>query len=462
MTTPRPIDPDRVSRTALLAVFNNSAVSVEAALDMQARTGVVICADVQVCSDYSGQAALLTAVRTAARAFGIVWVVLPDCDPAVLGGPHRGEPLRNVLFREGVRLHEDSETIQLVDPRPVILIGSDVPSPDVSPPTKVQLRVTWSEWTAVVTPTSRGAEPCDRDCVLAAIAAGALAVNEAFGAVEARPGSDRGHRIVHLDLYAPLAEGGRPPAITWAPNAWWLVGLGHLGQAFSWAISWLPYLTPSEVEVALQDTQTTTESNHSTGILTVKGSDGEHKTRMVAAKLEGAGLSTRLHERRLGKDLRREPTESHVALLGIDNLAARRLISDVGWKLALDVGLGRGPDGYASMHLVRFPGGRTSDQIPAWQDGADPAVPDAALLNSPALRALHERDACGAVTLAGTAAGASFVGVVAGCLAVAEACRELNGGAPSEVIDLDLRCHFLRGGLATVGPLPAHAELRVG
>jgi hypothetical protein len=38
------------------------------------------------------------------------------------------------------------------------------------------------------------------------------------------------------------------------------------------------------------------------------------------------------------------------------------------------------------MHLVRFPGGRTSDEIPAWQDGAGAAGPDAALLNSPALR----------------------------------------------------------------------------
>jgi len=460
VTDEGPFRADRFNRTALLSVLDNTASTVEEALDRHARTGVVIAADDVACASYLGQAALLSAVRTAVRAFGSVWVCVPEVLPDVLGGPDVGMSLREALVTQGAALHLPTDRVQVGERRPVILIGAATVSPPVAPSAKVELRATWSGWTATVAPARQPTPNCDEVCVLAAIAAGALAVSEAFGLVEDRPGSDAGYRTVSLDLFAPLGGQGQAPQLAWAPSSWWLVGLGHLGQAFAWTIAWLPYESALQAEVVLQDTDATTKSNYFTGVMTPEGSEAVPKTRLVAACLEAAGLQTRILERKLGPDLRRELEEAHVAILGIDKVAARRLTTGVGWKLAIDVGLGRGAQGYAGIHLVRFPGSRASSDVPAWQDGGEGLGSDQVLSGSPALRELHERDECGAVTLAGTAAGASFVGVVAGCLAIAEACRPLNGGVPCDVLDVDLRAQSVRGGVSDHEVLPAPLRLR--
>lgn len=42
-----------------------------------------------------------------------------------------------------------------------------------------------------------------------------------------------------------------------------VLGLGHLGQAYAYAISWLDDMSPSGVDVTLQDVQRTAPANHS-------------------------------------------------------------------------------------------------------------------------------------------------------------------------------------------------------
>lgn len=82
---------------------------------------------------------------------------------------------------------------------------------------------------------------------------------------------------------ARLSAARQGPAPGACPAAWWLVGLGHLGQAYSWVLSLLNYEKPSQVRVVLQDTDKTTPANHSTGLLTPAGPNGLHKTRLIAA-----------------------------------------------------------------------------------------------------------------------------------------------------------------------------------
>jgi len=239
-----------------------------------------------------------------------------------------------------------------------------------------------------------------------------------------------------LNLWNPAGDpDNRGPELFHAPNAWWLVGLGHLGQAYSWAISWLGYRDPATVQIVLQDVDRTVPGNHSTGVLTPRGSDGQRKTRLVAARLEHAGFDTRIVERRLGSDLRVTEAECHVALLGVDNLPTRQLTSGVGWLFVVDMGLGSGAASFGSLLMRRFPGAQRSDEVKAWKESPVPvAVP-----RSPAFDDLKEQhDECGVVELAGKAVGASFVGVVAACIAVAEATRELHGGIGLDLLTLDL------------------------
>src|SRR5205807_5023250 len=65
-------------------------------------------------------------------------------------------------------------------------------------------------------------------------------ISEAFSTVHPKAGSDAGFHTVEPNLWNPNGptEDTRP-ALTCAPHARWLIGLGHLGQAYAWVISWL-------------------------------------------------------------------------------------------------------------------------------------------------------------------------------------------------------------------------------
>lgn len=431
-----PLRADDVHRTALLAMHDDSQPTLDAALTAHAATGVVLCANEGTCRDVTGQAALLTAVATAVRAFGTVMVLAECPDAMITVGALDGLTLAEVIAQEGARLAPYTTVLE-TNAWPVILVGADTAPPAHHDRRHPIVRASWSGWVARVS-ASLAVDPKPNGlCVLSAIAAGAMGVSEAFGAVRARAGSDAGYRTVELNLWNPDGPAeDQGPSFAHAPFAWWLVGLGHLGQAFAWVISWLAYEDPSTVEVVLQDTDRTVPANHSTGILTSKGSNGIRKTRLVASVLERAGFDTRILERRLGADLRAADHEGHVALLGVDNLPTRRLTSGVGWPFAVDVGLGSGPNDFSSILMRRFPGERPSDEIAAWLQQPPDHTP---IPSSRAFNELQQHgDACGVVELAGKAVGASFVGVLAATLAIAESSRELHGGRGFDVLTFDL------------------------
>jgi len=89
------------------------------------------------------------------------------------------------------------------------------------------LRASWRGWTARVAPARPPVETAGTACVLAPIAADALGVSEAFGAVLSAPGSDAGCRDISLNLWtpgddrettAPASPTPRPPG-GWSDSA---------------------------------------------------------------------------------------------------------------------------------------------------------------------------------------------------------------------------------------------------
>lgn len=432
------LDADQICRTVLISVHDGSAATLEEAQAVQAATGIVIVADGSVCCSMNGQAALLTAVATAVRAFGSVRVVMELADAILLAGMRRGSALGSVVEAEGAQIVSPLGAVTDAEKRPVLLLGPSAVAPDWAAGSARILRARWVAWSATVEPASVPSVVSlapGSDCVLASIAAAALGVSEAFQSQLAHPGSDAGYRAVSLNLWAPGTFEDGPPLLH-APAQWWLVGLGHLGQAYSWVISWLNYAEPERVEVVLQDTDKTTIANYSTGVLTPSGSRNVMKTRLIAAALGTIGYETRIVERRLEGDVKISAADVHVALIGVDNLGTRRAISNVGWKLAIDAGLGAGAADFSSMLLRRFPGSTLSTKVAGWSDPVEVEMP---VPDTPAFCDLSERmDRCGLVTLAGKAVGAAFVGIVAATLAVAEAVRELHGGRGLDVALLNL------------------------
>ncbi len=250
-----------------------------------------------------------------------------------------------------------------------------------------------------------------------------------------------GHRSVGLSLWRPAANfdwldsDDTEPVLAYLPSRLWLIGLGHLGQAYLWGLGLLPYRDPGDLSLVLQDVDKITTSTESTSILTDSTLVGQYKTRTMAQWAERVGFKTKLQERIFAADFKRQTDEPSIALCGVDNGLARRALDQVGFDLVVEAGLGRGHRDFRTMRLHVLPGTRAAadiwKQVPVMERVEDkPAY--SKLLSEGVL------DRCGMTLLAGKAVGAPFVGSVAGCLVLSEVLRLLHGGAIHALIDVDL------------------------
>lgn len=430
------INPDEVSRIALLSLMDGSAATIEEAVAKADQRHVNIHATSSTPEDPCWQAATLTALLIAVRAFGQVTLLTDAADVVIVRGPFVGMSLREVAQLEGVAI-----------------LGTD----DAHIPSGINVAVgrgagsilgrtiyaNWEGWRAYAGPDPDVASS-DPTNVLAAIAAASLAVSEAFQFLLNLPGIDAGYRQVSLNLWMSDEP---EPVLERAPAGWWLVGLGHLGQAYAWVLSHLAYPDCRQVEIFLQDFQLSAVANYSTSVLTPRDTTAP-KTRLVATALDRAGFTSRIVERRMDDRTIPAPSEQgHIALIGVDNFAARRIESDMGWRRVIDAGLGAGSRNFTSISLHSFPGDRSSHDIGVW---ANDVAPVDALPAVPGFDDLGRRfEQCGVLELAGNAVGVPFVGMTAATLAVAAGVSEVNGGAIHEVTNYDLRSTALRNGIAS-------------
>jgi hypothetical protein len=336
----------------------------------------------------------------------------------------RGWPLTTALKRLRVEIATSIDATC-----PVLAIGSGGP--------RGAARVTWDGWTAAVLTHDDRRLPEDDDMPLAPIAAAGLGVSEAFQRLRGHP--EAGHRDVALSLWDPTATdpfNARGNRVVWLPSEWALLGLGHLGQAYAMCISFLPYHEPARTLVRLQDKDRVTGATMSTGLLTFDGAVDEMKTRIVSAELERAGFTTAIIEERLVAGDVVHDDAPQLALIGVDNVPTRRLLSAAGWRLCIDAGLGRGVSNYTSIRLQAFPGPQRSDEVAAWRQDA-PAIDVPQARSYDALRAAGA-DECGLVTIADKAIAVTFVGTIAACLAISEPLRALHHGPTLGVQTINL------------------------
>lgn len=204
------------------SVNSGSASSIEQAEQQLAGENINIAADAQACQTPAGQAAILTAATTAARAVGRVFIDLADPGQVVVRGPFRQQVLGDVLTAMGGDLRPPAEG-------PLVQIGSPRRATDQSADIRPVLTITWDGWTAAVRTGDRRLLETGNQ-ILAPIAAAALAVHEAFAYYRGR--ADGARRDINLPLWDPSRDGNDSgPTVHYLPPAWHLVGLGHLGQA---------------------------------------------------------------------------------------------------------------------------------------------------------------------------------------------------------------------------------------
>lgn len=393
-------------------------------------------------ADANQQAALLTAVALGRRVFlGGVTVAAP---PGVsLNTPLPfGRNLGEAVAALGGVLGEIPPDVPLVE------IGACSRPRDRD----FHIRTSFTGWCGGVLPVHSSSLPAPQPIMpLAPMLSAALAINEAFLFVSGSLGI-AGRRSVGMSLWNPsetcdwLAAQADEPQLEVLPARLWLIGLGHLGQAYLWALSLLPYISPAQISLVLQDIDVITPSTESTSILSDSSMTGQKKTRAMARWVEQRGFVTYLCERLFDRHFVRHPDEPAVALCGLDNVLGRQALDQVGFDFVVEAGLGRGHQDFRSIRLHTLPASRSASSI--WRTEGSSAE----LLQQPAyagMLARGELDRCGVTLLAGKAVGAPFVGAVAASLAIAEILRLLHGGSVHELIDLDLKAPEYRTVIAT-------------
>lgn len=271
---------------------------------------------------------------------------------------------------------------------------------------------------------------------LSGIFAGALAVSVAFRkAVLDDPLA--GRRRLTYCLWEPGGIGTDNAGLVCLPSKLWLLGLGNLGQASLFVLSLLPYADPAAVRLLLNDTDVCGPENLPVQILTRPDWIGEKKVRCAAKWAERVGFLTVANERRFSSSTGPEEGEPRVALVGVDNLDARRSAAKAGFDLVIDAGLGATGTEAFDVRLHAFPGFRNEDK--AWVTSEElPRDPPPLRPNLQRLIDQGLIDQCGAVTIAGQAVGVPCTALAAAAVQVAQACRAVETGRCCDLADFTL------------------------
>lgn len=421
---------NRQHRLVKLMLDDGSAESAEQAEERFRQYRLALHIDPKDAGNPQHQATLLTAVALGRRAFlGGVKVECPANVRTSVPLP-LGRTLGDAVMTLGGKIGPSGPEV------PLVFVGGDTREKRPG----FRIRTIAEGWRGGIIPAHSGAlAEVGSPTPLAAMLSAGLAINEAFLFVHQKC-QYAGKRPVGLSLWSPEKEvdwlkRGDEPELTYLPNRLWLIGLGHLGQAYLWGLGLFPYPNPSELSLTLQDFDIITPSTESTSILSDATMAGTKKTRAMATWAEQRGFQTRICERRFTDDCKRQDDEPSIALCGLDSAAGRRSLDQVGFDMVIEAGLGQGPSDFRSMRLHVLPGSRPAEEI--WQVDENHKGD----YDRPAYHRLIESgtlNRCGTVQLANKAVGAPFVGAVAASLVLSELLIVLHGGRTRELIDLDL------------------------
>lgn len=416
-----------LKRSRVAKAFTDAGIAVsfddaESRLD-----GVNVCVCVgadQACTP-SGQAATLTAVATAYKCFGRVFLVIEMGDAPLVTPLHIGLSLADATRRVGATVDRAIPTCVTH----VVQIGT--------------IRQRWSGWRIQCwwdrwlagTRAVESVLPGDSRLSLAGVFAGALAVRQVFANI--RFGLSIRISDATVSLWEPWVADpdSLGPMQFSAPDFIWLVGLGHLGQAFVWNLLMLPY-RGEQRRVVLQDDQRIGEENEATNLLVTEKNIGERKVRIASDWLEACGWETILIERRHHGDIAPTPDDPPFLLCGLDDLSPRRILARTGFDYMIDAGIGHGPTDFESIQIRVIPKGVPTEGL--WNTSAQEASKDK-LFSNQAYRALEAAiGVCGTYPLANASVAVPFVGAATGALAIAQLIRLASMHSGATLLQIEL------------------------
>lgn len=245
-----------------------------------------------------------------------------------------------------------------------------------------------------------------------------------------------------LSLWRPdlhwLDANAKGPQVKFLPAKYWILGLGHLGQAYLWNIGLLPYSHMQTAMILLQDDDKIVEANLSAGLLCEVYHTDLYKSRVCSSWLEDRRFQTIITERRFDDNTKRINEEPFIALCGFDSALSRLPLENAGFDLIVETGLGNSLSTFDVIALHTFPNAsKTPTEIWGSEDHTKSDINEVVY---DILKNMSDEE-CGIVplTISGKSISASFVGACSGALVVAELLRGLNNGMRYDKIAIQLR-----------------------
>jgi len=426
----------KLSRIDKMFVDRDGELSADAR-ERRSRFAIVMACGEDVATSRILQLSVLTACAIAGRCFpNAVSVALP---PGLAEVPSLAWPGLQQSFGEALRESAFVHIISFenVDSALPCLVFGNVPHAR-------GLRVTYDGWIVRVGPVDRLPRSGERPYnPLAGILAAALAVSELFSGF-AEMSVEAGRRVVALSLWRPDLSDDDPravgPVLEYLPRRLWVLGLGHLGTGYLWALASLPYVEPKSIELSLLDFDSVEVENYETGLLFRVDDERRYKTRVCNDWLERRNFCTKLVERRFDEQFRVQEKEPKVALCGFDSNPARHHLVTANFVRVFESGLGGTSANFDTIGFHALPNRRSpSDLWPVLSDtdlAEQNAEAERQARDNPGYKNLGEDD-CGRALLAGTAVAVPFVGIAAAALVVSELLRVLHEG--TQFTDAKLR-----------------------
>jgi hypothetical protein len=409
-------------------------ISAADALSHRKKHRIVLKCGADVAQSRTLQLAVLTAANIATRCFpgAVRFSLYPGLAEARLLiwprlGITFGAALAEIAGGECL-----AETGDADEARHILLFGTAMAA-------RAALRVTFDGWIAKVGPVDKVERLQEREfCALSGTLAGALAISEVFLSF-ADLNIEAARRSIGLSLWRPDLPPSHPAAIgvpvQFLPSELWVLGLGHLGNAYLWALATLPYPDPTTTEIYLNDFDVVEPENFDTGMIFGSGDAGTLKTRICAEWLERRGFRTRLIERPFDSNFRcrsvRPQIEPRLALCGFDSNPARRDLETANFLRVMESGLGSTKDNFDTISFHGLPNPRPVADL--WPDLSQEEKArqqehfDRVARENPAYAELGD-DVCGRAELAGKSVAVPFVGATAATLVLAEVLRLLHEG----------------------------------
>jgi hypothetical protein len=418
---------DTVNRLAGLVIEQNPELAekgkdgyLEAVNKLGSMKLQLICGD-EIRTSVSLQAALITAINTGKRAFlGGVKVCIGENTKLLLPWRSDTNNLNEIISELGGDIQNEID-----DECFTLMFGAKAKN-------RNSLRIVCNGWRGGVECFNDNVQLIESsDFVLGGILAGSLGVALGFLRVTGEK-VDACSKSVGVSLWRPdlnwLKEEAIGPTVSYLPQKYWLVGLGHLGQALTWTIGFLPFSDAKAIQVYLQDTDCISLSNIETGLLSDRETVNVKKTRVCSSWLEARGLKTSMIESKFTSTYKPAEGEPLVLIRGLDSVTSRLNIDLSNFSMVIDCGIGGTKSDFDSISIYNFPVTRKHPKD-IWGEK------DIKIVNKNNERAM-QFIGCG---FYGKAISTSFVGAFSSCFIVGEVIRSVYAGIKTGEINLSIR-----------------------